>query len=246
MTELSIVNVLPSLLGTYGDSGNVAVLRHRAVARGIEVRVIEVKPGDPVPASGDLYFIGGGEDAEEAAAAEHLRASGGLSAAVKDGATVLAICAGLQILGEWFTDASGTRVAGLGLLDVRSGRQESRSVGDVVADMTAREGLGLLVGFENHRGWTELGPDAAPLGVVRSGVGNGAGMPIEGAVQGSVLGTYLHGPVLMLNPQLADMLLEQVVGTLSPFEDARANASRADRLRRCGLTPSGDAAAAAR
>jgi CobQ-like glutamine amidotransferase family enzyme len=136
------------------------------------------------------------------------------------------------------------RMAGLGLLDVRSGRQETRSVGDVVADMT--EGLGLLVGFENHRGWTELGPDAAPLGVVRSGVGNGAGMPIEGAVQGSVLGTYLHGPVLMLNPQLADLLLEQVVGTLPPFEDALANASRADRLRRCGLTPSGDAAAAAR
>ena len=63
-----------------------------------------------------------------------------------------------------------------------------------------------LTGFENHRGGTVLAR-AQPLARVVSGAGNRAGDGIDGAVQGSVVATYLHGPCLARNPELADWLL---------------------------------------
>jgi CobQ-like glutamine amidotransferase family enzyme len=66
---------------------------------------------------------------------------------------------------------------------------------------------------------TSLGPDAAPVGRVKRGVGNGAGGGAEGAVQGRVIATSLHGPVLARNPELADLLLGWVGG--APLEPLR-------------------------
>ncbi len=44
------------------------------------------------------------------------------------------------------------------------------------------------------------------------GVGNGVGDGLEGVTQGSVIGTYMHGPVLARNPELADLLLKRALG----------------------------------
>jgi CobQ-like glutamine amidotransferase family enzyme len=229
---LTIAHVFPALLSTYGDAGNVAVLRHRAESRGYVVTTLTVLPGDPVPSDADLYVIGGGEDAQELRAAELLGRDSGLAIAVRRGAPVLAVCAGMQILGEWFTDGSDSRVAGLGLLDLRTERRSVRAVGDVIADVIAVPDLPTLIGFENHRGATCLGSEARPLAQVLRGVGNGAGESVEGAVQGSIIGTYLHGPVLALNPALADYLLGQVVGPLPMMDDRLAEEFRANRFQR--------------
>ncbi|NQU36331.1 MAG: glutamine amidotransferase, partial [Actinobacteria bacterium] len=107
MTEsvVRIVSIYPTLLGTYGDGGNVLALRHRARLHGIAVDIHEVTPGDPVPTDADLYVIGGGEDTAQVAAANALRADGGLTTAVNRGASVLAICAGYQLVGTEFPDA---------------------------------------------------------------------------------------------------------------------------------------------
>jgi hypothetical protein len=51
---------------------------------------------------------------------------------------------------------------------------------------------------------------------VLTGVGNGDGT--EGAYTGRVLGTYLHGPALVRNPSLADLLLGWIVGSLPPID----------------------------
>ena len=37
-------------------------------------------------------------------------------------------------------------------------------------------------------------------------------MSYEGAVQGSVIATYMHGPALARNPQLADLILARAMG----------------------------------
>ena len=229
---LTIAHVFPALLSTYGDAGNVSVLRHRAESRGYGVTILTVLPGEPVPADADLYVIGGGEDAQELRAVELLRAGNGLPAAVRRGAPVLAVCAGMQILGEWFADGSDIRIPGLGLLDLLTERRSVRAVGDVIADVLGDTDLPTLIGFENHLGATSLGADARPLAQVVRGVGNGAGEPVEGVMQGSVIGTYLHGPVLALNPALADYLLAQVVGPLPPMDDRLAEEFRAKRFQR--------------
>ena len=56
-----------------------------------------------------------------------------------------------------------------------------------------------------------LESDAVPLARVEVGIGN-ADDGTEGAVQGRVIGTYPHGPVLARNPELADHVLTLALG----------------------------------
>lgn len=224
MTESAVrVAVLfPELLGTYGDGGNVLVLRQRLRWRGLVGEFVSVGLTEPVPHQCDLYVIGGGEDDAQAQALQALHRSSGLQQAAERGAQVLAVCAGLQILGRSVTDRHGRTYAGLGLLDIDTRPLPRRAVGEVVAEPAAALGLPMLRGFTNHGGGTRLGPQATPLATVRTGVGNDgpqrswAGSPAEGVLQGSVLATYLHGPVLARNPALADLVLARALGRSLP------------------------------
>jgi lipid II isoglutaminyl synthase (glutamine-hydrolysing) len=215
-SAVRLVWVYPDLLSTYGDRGNLLVLARRTRLRGIPVEIAEVNSDQRVPVDGDIYLLGGGEDLPQILAARRLRAGGGLATAVGRGAVVLAVCAGYQIVGTEFGGAEGEPVPGLGLLDIRSGRGERRGVGEITADVDPALGVQQLTGFENHQGRTWRGPEVKPLATVVTGVGNGDGT--EGAYLGRVVGTYLHGPALVRNPGLADLLLRWVVGTLPPID----------------------------
>ncbi|MGP5497450.1 type 1 glutamine amidotransferase [Corynebacterium flavescens] len=251
MDKLTIGLVLPDVLGTYGDDGNALVLRQRARMRGLAAEILPIKLNEPVPDSLDIYTLGGGEDTAQILAAEHLIADGGLSRAAAAGHPVLAICAGLQVLGESFR-ASGRIVDGVGLIDATTAGMQERAIGEVASTPT---GTGItaeltepLTGFENHMGATILGPAARPLGEITRGVGNadtnatadlrdGAMQrTAEGAVQGNVIATYMHGPALARNPQLADLLLAKAMGItlaeLEPLDIPAVTQLRAERLRR--------------
>jgi CobQ-like glutamine amidotransferase family enzyme len=208
----------------------------------LAVETVELDAGEPLPTQADLYLLGGGEDDAQVAAANALRADGGLGAAVAAGAAVFAVCAGYQILGGHFPGSKGEPVAGLDLLDVTTDRLPRRAVGELLAEPAIAGLTETLTGYENHAGATVIGAAARPLGTVRLGIGNGvkAGEPVvgaasEGAVQGKIVGTYLHGPGLARNPQLADLLLSWVTGApLAPFPLADVDALRAERLRAAG------------
>lgn len=227
-STIRIVWIYPDLLSTYGDQGNALVLEHRARLRGMPAEVTHLHSDEPVPNTGDIYLLGGGEDRPQILAAERLRADGGLRRAVNEGAAVFAVCAGYQLLGTEFGDDQGKPLPGLGLLDVRSGRGRRRAVGEIVADVDGDLALPALTGFENHQGVTHRGADARPLGRTRVGIGNGDGT--EGAWSGRVVGSYLHGPALVRNPALADLLLSWVVGPLPPVDDDLVERLREERL----------------
>ena len=76
-----------------------------------------------------------------------------------------------------------------------------------------------------------MGPDARPLAAVVKGAGNRDGDGYDGAVQGSVVATYLHGPCLARNPEFADLLLGKVVGELAPLDLPEVEMLRRERLR---------------
>lgn len=239
MPKLTIGLVLPDVLGTYGDDGNALVLRERARRRGIDASIERIMLHDDVPPSCDLYTLGGGEDSAQLLAAARLSASPGLQAAAADGCPIFAVCAGLQVLGHTFR-AHGNEVEGVGLLDVTTAPLTRRATGELASEPT-RAGITAelsepLTGFENHMGATVLGPDAAALGPVTRGVGNGAdGEKVDGVVQGSVIATYMHGPALARNPQLADLLIARALdiplAELEPLELDAVTKLREERLR---------------
>jgi len=237
VSALRVVVVHPDLLGTYGDAGNGRVLAARAAWRGMAAELVLAPSGHALPDGGDVYCIGGGEDGPELQAAERL-ADGSLARAVDGGAVLLAVCAGYQLVGAEFPDASGGCRPGLGLLDVVTYKGTGRrAVGEVLAEprrpFDGLIGLETLTGFENHGGLTRLGPGVTPLADTRLGVGNGDGT--EGAWSGRVFGTYLHGPVLARNPSFADLLLATATGTTpAPLDDEEEEALHGERLRAAG------------
>ena len=226
---LRLAWIYPDLLSTYGDRGNLLVLAHRAESRQILTDSLLVRSDQAVPREADVYLVGGGEDGPQALAAEKLIADGALAQAADNGKVIFSVCAGYQIMGTSFV-ASGNKHAGLGLLDMTSDRGPSRAVGELAGAVHPELGLESLTGFENHGGRTYLGNETAALvPQVSHGIGNDE--TTEGAWRGKVVGTYLHGPALARNPQLADLLLAWATGTeLAPFDETWTSQLRAERL----------------
>ena len=228
-SSLSIIRIHNELLGTYGDRGNADVLAFRAAARGITARVIDISYRDALPESGDIYLLGGAEDAAQVLSTEALMKSD-LNRSIESGAVLLAICAGFQIIGNSYF-AQGEKCDGLALLDMETIPGTRRYVGDIKVHSPWCESD--ITGFENHGGQTLLGKNLSPFGSVITGYGNGDGV-LDGAVDGNIFGTYMHGPVLARNPEFADLLLARAVGkSLDPFDDELAN--RYAQLRRKAL-----------
>jgi CobQ-like glutamine amidotransferase family enzyme len=211
-SAVRIALLLPDVLGTYSDRGNATVLAQRLRLRGIPAEVLQVPAETAAPTSCDIYVLGGGEDAAQAYAVQWLLSQPALLTTLQT-TQVLAVCAGMQVLGNWMQDPAGRRVPGAGTLDLTTTTGQRRAVGEVVAECTSHD-IQTLTGFENHRGHTRLGADARPLSRVLSGTGNGDGT--DGVLTASVVGTYLHGPVLARNPTLADFLLRRATGQALP------------------------------
>ncbi len=226
MTDLRVCHLYPEHLNIYADRGNIAVLRARTQWRGIGFRVDGCGPGDDLP-DADLYYVGGGQDRDQLLIADDMRArTDGLRAAVDDGAWLLAVCGGYQMLGHYYRGHRGDEMRGTSLVDLVTEAGQTRTIGNITIDCELRPGEPMtVVGFENHAGRTQLGDGLRPLGRVLHGHGNNGRDGGEGVRAGRIVGTYVHGPLLPKNPALADFLiaaaLERRHGTvaLEPLDD---------------------------
>jgi CobQ-like glutamine amidotransferase family enzyme len=222
MTTIRVGHLYPDYLNIYADRGNIAVLAARAAWRGHRLDVIElgldaaIAPGDH-----DLYYLGGGQDREQLLVAENLagKAEALRTAVLADGAALLGVCGGYQLLGRGYRGRHGEEMPGVGLLPLETVAGERRMIGDVLLDSELEPGLRTTIaGFENHAGRTLLDPGAQPLGRVLMGFGNDGESGYEGCRVARAVGTYLHGPLLPRNPQLADWLLAQALAHRSGGE----------------------------
>ena len=245
--KLVVGHLFPDYLNIYADRGNIAVLARRAAWRGHELEVRPLGAGGALSQrEHDLFYIGGGQDREQELIAPALAALGdGLRAAVADGAALLAVCGGYQLLGRSYRDQSGEELPGVGLLPLHTVAGERRMIGDVLLECEPEPGRRrTLAGFENHAGRTYLDEGAEPLGRVLAGFGNDGASGYEGCRVGRAIGTYLHGPLLPRNSWLADWLLAQAIAhrtgeapALEPLEDdleAEAHEVSAARARSRG------------
>lgn len=224
--DLLAIDVFPGLTYPVGDSGNLEALAHRAAVRGIALETRAVFPGESLPTAA-IYLLGGAEDEDQPELARRLR-DGAFARAVEGGSAVLAVDAAFQVLGERFTGTDGAEHTGVGLLDARTALGPLVE-GPVVTRPNAVLGLPALSGYETHRGRTTLGPGASAFADLEIGTGNGEGT--DGAVAGRVIGTYLHGPLLARNPELADLLLTWATGAaLEPCDLGFAEEVRRRRI----------------
>jgi CobQ-like glutamine amidotransferase family enzyme len=244
---LRVCALYPELMNIYADRGNLLVLERRCSWRGIGFELHASGLGEALEHDRhDLFYIGGGQDRDQRLCAEdlleHKRA--GLHAAAARGALVLGVCGGYQLLGRSYR-LGEEEIEGVGLLDVSTVREDApRLIGNIAIEVPL-EGIDgdrgplVLAGFENHGGRTRLGAGAQPLGRVLRGHGNDGHSGSEGARAGSVIGTYLHGPLLPKNSQFADWLIARALGLepgeLAPLDDRLERETHVSALRAAGL-----------
>jgi len=239
MSELRVCALYPDLMNIYADRGNLLMLQRRCEWRGIGFELTAAGLGDPIdPAAHDLFYLGGGQDRDQALCAQDLVETkrDALHAVADRGGLVLGICGGFQLLGHAY-ELGDEEIPGLGLVDLRTVRVDShRLVGNVAIEVELDGSVRVLAGFENHGGRTHLGPGERPLGKVLRGHGNTGESGFEGVVRDGVIGTYLHGPLLPKNAWFADWLIARCTGTQpQPLDDALENAAHAEARRAAGL-----------
>ncbi len=228
-------------MNIYADRGNIAVLRKRLAWRGLHMEISEVGFGETIPKDCSLYYLGGGQDSDQLLVAKDLLdTADSLRDAAAKGSVVLGVCGGYQLLGHSYITTAGQRVAGIGLLDVETTAAKSRLVGDVVVEVTLAGQTQTVVGYENHAGRSYLGASCTPFGRLHVGHGNNGYDGCEGAVAGTTLGTYLHGPLLPKNPWLADTVLAwmlhhaDVATHIQPIDDQLEHAAHTVAKNRAG------------
>jgi lipid II isoglutaminyl synthase (glutamine-hydrolysing) len=234
---LRVCALYPELMNIYADRGNLLMLERRCAWRGIEWRLHASTLGERLRDEHDLYYIGGGQDADQRRCAHDLleHKAAALHAAAARGAVVLGVCGGYQLLGHTY-ELAGETIPGIGLLDLRTVREEGPRLIGNVAVATAE---GVIAGFENHGGRTYLRSGQEPLGRVLRGHGNDGRSGFEGARRNNVIGTYVHGPLLPKNSWLCDLLTARALGVepqaLAPLDDALERGAHASALRAAGI-----------
>lgn len=241
--KLKLLHMYPNVLDLYGDSGNVEVLKYRCKMRGIELEVfrhVMEKPDSIDFSEMDIIYLGGGADFEQQRIADDLMSCRDrIFDAYKSGVFLLMICGGYQLLGKYYKDSNGEKIPGLGLFSYHtaaSSNKRSRCIGNIVIETELVGKKYKVIGFENHGGQTT--DVKTPFGRVLCGNGNCWSSEGEGYCEERVIATYLHGPLLSKNPEIADYIIRKALERrgadteLCPINDTLEDACRKELFAR--------------
>lgn len=229
-------------MNIYGDMGNIIALSKRCQWRGINVEYVSVNSSEEfsLMESGDLYFFGGGQDADQMRVWDEIKSEQEkftqlVQTAVNEDKVFLLVCGGYQMFGKYFVDAQGRSIPGVGILDIETvapgDSVASRCIGNIAINTNIDIEPQTIVGFENHGGQTKFVAGSAqqlvPFGRVIRGHGNRYRSAEEGCMYRNVIGSYLHGSLLPKNPHLADHLITRALSvkyeediSLPPIDDS--------------------------
>ena len=182
--ELRVLALYPEQMNIYADRGNIIFLRRRCEWRGIDFSYAAAGPGEGLdPDAHDLIYIGGGQDRDQRLVAADLVATkrDALASAVEDGAVVLAVCGGYQLLGHSY-QLGDERIEGLGLADLETVREPgARLIGNVAIEADLGRGRRDRRRLrEPRRAHLPRRRRAQPLGKVVKGLGNNGKDGFEG------------------------------------------------------------------
>ncbi|MEQ9809471.1 lipid II isoglutaminyl synthase subunit GatD [Streptococcus jiangjianxini] len=206
--ELNIAHLYGNLLNTYGDNGNILMMKYVGEKLGAKMTFDIVSIGDDFDLHDyDMIFFGGGQDYEQSIVARDLPSKRqSIDQFIQEDKVILAICGGFQLLGQYYIQANGVKIDGIGVMGHYTLNQENnRYIGDI--KIHNEEFNETYYGFENHQGRTFLSDDEKPLGKVIYGNGNNKEDGSEGVHYKNVYGSYFHGPILSRNTNLAYRLV---------------------------------------
>jgi len=239
--SLTIGWLYPELMSTYGDRGNILVLQKRCAWRGIKTEIINIDQTtrNSQLATLNLIFGGGAQDREQEIVMKDLYTKKhAIKQLIEGDIPALFVCGAPQLMGNYYEPAEGKKIEGLGIFDMYTkhpGPKQDRLVGNVVAKIEIKNlsiphslvPVPYIVGFENHGGRTFLGSNTKPFAKVIKGFGNNGEDGTEGVIYKNAIGSYLHGPLLPKNPQIADWLIEKALEVkykkkimLDPLDDS--------------------------
>jgi len=205
---INILHLYPKEMNLYGDHGNILALIRRLEWRGLKANVIHYEPGMKIPDDIDIIFGGGGQDSGQGKIEQDLQKIAPIiKEKIEQGTPTLVICGLYQLFGKYFETADGTKISGIGALDLYTKAGNERLIGNIVINTK----FGEVVGYENHSGLTYLGEGLESFGTVTTGAGNNGKDRTEGVFYKNCIGTYLHGPILPKNPKIADFLIEKAL-----------------------------------
>ena len=202
--DLRVAHLYGDLMNTYGDNGNILMLKYVGEKLGARMTFDIVSLEDSFNADDyDLVFFGGGQDYEQFIVSQDLPTKAvEIKKFIENDGTMLAICGGFQFLGKYYIEASGRKIDGISAMDHYTLNQENnRFIGDI--EIHNDEFDETYYGFENHQGRTFLADNQKPLGRVIIGQGNNNEDGTEGMTYKNVFGSYFHGPILSRNTRLA-------------------------------------------
>lgn len=212
MENIKILYLYPDILELYGDYGNIQVLKYRLEKRNFICTIDRYSIGDPAPnfQDYDIVFAGGGADNEQSILAKDLiKYKENIKLAVKSGTFFLLICGAYQLFGKYYKDSNGNITPGLEIFPyytVSNSDKKKRCIGNIVIETTLNEKKTKVIGFENHGGQTF--DVFSSFGTVLFGNGNKFEDKTEGFFLDNVIATYLHGPLLSKNPDVADYIIK--------------------------------------
>lgn len=207
--KLKVCWMYHDIMDLYGDKGNILVLKKRCEDRGIEIQIDSCAIGETKKLSDyHLLFLGGGADKEQRILMNDLLSrKDEIEKAMQEETFVFLVCGGYQLFGQYYIDANGEKIEGLHIYDyyTTSGSNGTRCIGNIAIECNLDGNQITAVGFENHGGQTCNVKH--PLGKVLHGFGNCFEGKQEGFYDGKVFATYMHGPLLPKNPEIADFVI---------------------------------------
>lgn len=245
--KLKICWMYHDIMDLYGDKGNMMVLTKRCEDRGIDIQIDTCGIGEQRDLCDyHLVFLGGGADKEQMMLIDDLLArKENIKQAMDAGTFFLLICGGYQLFGEYYISADNEKIPGLGFFEyyTATGTNGTRCIGNIAIDCELDGEHIVAVGFENHGGQTCN--VTTPLGTVLSGYGNSFDAKREGFYNGQVFATYMHGPLLPKNPEIADFVIykslskeykDLKLSDLQKLDDTLETLAKQKMLERMGIS----------
>ena len=184
--------------------------------------------------------VGGADQEQGILAKDLIQYKANIKEAVDNGVFILIICGAYQLFGKYYKGVEGNIIPGLEIFPYYTeaiNDRKKRCIGNTVISANLNGKETKIIGFENHGGQT-FDVDT-PFGNVLFGYGNKFGDSKEGFFLTNVIATYLHGPLLSKNPELADYIIKYCLDRkysediiLEPLNDEFENKCREQLLDR--------------